>query len=428
MNKKLFLLTKINLQILFIIPSFIWVISLNTYAQNAPTFSTAGKYFFIDYKPFFPIGVYDFPEKRNDDTIWKEAAEAGINFKLSKESGKYGIWVSNPIPKVPIDGKNRSLMEVQYGEGIQNQLKAYLNKSESDTTLICWHAPDEPSWFGPTGQILMNGYDYVKRNSKKPVWLNIGPSFTNNTEHYNNPQTYIATCDVISEDIYPVPNGKPKAGQGSNINMNWVGEHTAKIVNMSKINQVQQKPVWMVLQGFGWASLNKTFKNPETYLPPTKQELRYMVYDAIVNGATGIIFWGLEFELQNTASGKEIWKNVKEMSTELKANYPILTSMTEVSPKYLSISTADTTNNSIKYLMKIVGKNIYVMAVNTKPETQKNVQFRVTDQFQGKVSNVTEISGSKNFVVKDNRIWTDDLEGFGVRIFKTDMNFAFFKP
>jgi hypothetical protein len=147
-----------------------------------------------------------------------------------------------------------------------------------------------------------------------------------------------------------------------------------------------------------------------------------------VNGATGIVFWGLEFEKQNTATGKEIWKNVKEMSSELKANYPILTSMTEVSPKYLSISTADTTNNSIKYLMKIVGKNIYVMVVNTKPETQKNVQFKVTDQFQGAVSSVTEISSNKNYPVKDKKIWTEDLEGYGVRIFKTDMNFAFFKP
>jgi hypothetical protein len=428
MNKKALFMYSISPKIKITFQVFFWIISLQAYAQNAPIFSTAGKYFFIDYKPFFPIGLYDFPEKRNDDAIWKEAAEAGINFKLSKEPGKYGIWVSNPIPKVPIDGKNRSLMELQYGKDIQNQLKAYLNKYESDTTTICWHAPDEPSWFGPSGQILMNGYDYMKRNSKKPVWLNIGPSFTNNTEHYNNPQTYIATCDVISEDIYPVPDGKPKTGQGSNRDMIMVGEHTSKIVNMAKINQVQQKPAWMVLQGFGWASLNKTFKNPETYVPPTKPELRFMVYDAIVNGATGIVFWGLEFEKQNTPTGKEIWMNVKEMSSELKANYSILTSMTEVSPKYLSISTADTTNNSIKYLMKIVGKNIYVMVVNTKPETQKNVQFKVTDQFQGAVSSVTEISSNKNYPVKDKRIWTEDLEGFGVRIFKTDMNFAFFKP
>jgi hypothetical protein len=402
------------------------VFSHDAFSQTSPILGTKGKYFFIDFEPFFPIGVYDFPEKREDDAIWKEAAEAGINFKLSKQSGKYGILVSKPIPKTQLNEANRSLMEVQYGKEVRSQLKDFLNKHETDNTIICWHAPDEPSWFGPAGHSLMNGYDFIKQNSKKPIWLNESPSFTD-LVHFGTAESYLSSCDVISEDIYPIPENMPKKGQGHNQNMFLVGEHTKKIVDFSTINNVQQKPVWMVLQGFGWSSLNKIFKNPDTYIPPTKHELRFMVYDAIVNGATGIIFWGLEFESEKTESGKAIWQNIKEMTTELKGQYPILTSLTEITPNHLIVSTTDTTNNPIKYLLKTVGKDTYIIVVNSKKESQKNIQFKVTEQFKGSVSNVTEIFSKKTYPLKEDRIWTDDIEGYGVRVFKTNMNFVFLK-
>ena len=43
---------------------------------------TIGQYLCIDYKPFFPIGLYHLPDKRTDDEIWKEVADAGFNYLL----------------------------------------------------------------------------------------------------------------------------------------------------------------------------------------------------------------------------------------------------------------------------------------------------------------------------------------------------------
>jgi hypothetical protein len=131
---------------------------------------TIGRYLCIDYKPFFPIGLYHLPDRRNDDAIWKEVADAGFNYLLSGESGRHGIYVSKPIPWKEVDGQRFNLMELYRDESFLEELKAFLEENENDTTMLCWHAPDEPSWFGPTSNVLRLGYQAIKHmNFLRPV-------------------------------------------------------------------------------------------------------------------------------------------------------------------------------------------------------------------------------------------------------------------
>ena len=122
------------------------------------------------------------------------------------------------------------------------------------------------------------------------------------------PPAYTRTADIISEDIYPIPDGKRKQGQAYNLNAYDVGEHTERLVEMVSRDGAQEKPVWMVLQGFGWADL-KSFNNPESYVPPTRHELRFMAYDAIVHGATGILSYG-PFSTESEANAR-LWADWK---------------------------------------------------------------------------------------------------------------------
>ena len=59
--------------------------------DESPVVTTVGRYLCIDHQPFFPLGLYHFPDKRTDDAIWKEVADAGFNFVLSDQPGKYGV-------------------------------------------------------------------------------------------------------------------------------------------------------------------------------------------------------------------------------------------------------------------------------------------------------------------------------------------------
>ena len=384
-----------------------------------------GKYLTIDYQPFFPIGLYHLPDRRTDDAIWKEVADAGFNFMLSRESGRYGIYVSKPVPWTEIDDQRFNLMELNRDESFLEELKAFLEENENDTTMLCWHAPDEPSWFGPTSNVLRLGYQAIKNNSAKPVWLNIGPSFTEK-KHYNAPHEFLQACDVLSEDVYPIPDGKRKQGQGYNIHTYFVGEHTERLVEMGSINNAQQTPVWMVLQGFGWGDF-EVFDNPKDFIPPSKHEMRYMAYDAIVHGATGLIWYG-PFDTKSDDKHIEFWKNLKVMASELRELYPVLTSPNELLPEKVKFLKEDGSKAEyLKCKIKLLEDRVVVFVVNTRPEPVSKVKIGVIDENQGQLTRVKVLMENRDLEVTDNRLWMDDFDGYEVHIYETDIYFSFMR-
>ena len=384
-----------------------------------------GRYLCIDYKPFFPIGLYHLPDKRSDDEIWKEVSDAGFNFMLSNESGRYGIYVSKPIPWKEIDGQRFNLMELNRDESFLGELKTFLEENERDTTMLCWHAPDEPSWFGPTSNVLRLGYEAIKKHSAKPVWLNIGPSFTER-EHYNLAHEFLEACDVLSEDIYPIPDGKRKEGQGYNINTYFVGEHTERLVKMGSVNNAQHTLIWMVLQGFGWGDF-EVFNNPKDFIPPTEHEMRYMAYDAIVHGATGLIWYG-PFDTKSDELHIEFWKNLKGMASELKRLYPVLTSPNELLPEKLSFLKEDGSKaDHLKCKIKLLTDRVVVFVVNTRPEPLQNVKISLLKENEAQLTKVNVLTENRDIEVFDNISWIDDFEGYGVHIYETDIYFNFMR-
>ncbi len=386
---------------------------------------TIGRYLCIDYKPFFPIGLYHLPDRRNDDAIWKEVADAGFNFLNANESGRHGIYVAKPVPWKEVNGKRVNLMELYRDPGMLDELKAFLAENEDDTTMLLWHAPDEPCWFGPSANALQLGYEAIKANSKKPVWMNVGPSI-NSLWHYNIPREFMEICDVISEDIYPVPDGLAKTGQGYNKYAYYVGQHTEKMVELGSVEGVQKTPVWMILQGFGWGDF-ESFGNPKDFIPPTKHEIRYMTYDAIVHGATGLMWYG-PFDTKSDDLHAEFWENLKNMASELQEMYDVLTCPFELVTEKLIIKTEHyTDDNPVKWLIKLVNDKVYVIAVNTRPEPTGEVTISLLDDREAYVSNVKVLFENREADVTENFSWTDEFEGYGVHIYETDIYYRFMR-
>ena len=401
----------------------IGILGVTFSVQAQSQVSTIGKYLCLDYQPFFPIGLYAFPDDRTDDAIWKEAAEAGFNFTLSEESGRHGMYVSKPIPWKNINGQKVSLMELYHDESMLDELTSFLSENENDSTLICWHAPDEPGWFGPSANSLQLGYEAIKAHSEKPVWLNVGPSFPI-VWHYSHPRDMLRACDILSEDIYPVPDGKSKRGQGYNQHIYYVGDHTEMLVDLGSVDEVQRTPIWMVLQGFGWGDLG--FDNPKDFIPPTQHELRYMAYDAIVHGATGLLWYG-PFSTQSPANA-EFWSNLKAMASELQEIYPILTCPSELVPEKLKITVDGyRQGNPVQCLIKLLDDRVVVLAVNTRSEPIEKVTFSVLEGNDGQLTQVNVLTEERQIPVADHISWTDSFEGYGVHLYETDIYYSFMR-
>lgn len=132
---------------------------------------------------------------------------------------------------------------------------------------------------------MLSGYRELQALSGRPVWMNHAPR--NQVEQL---AAFNEAADIAGCDIYPVPF-HPRVGHSDLTDryLSCVGGYTRRMQQAAP-----GKPVWMVLQGFGWGDIQPD--QPEAtrreLRRPTLAETRYMAYDAIVHGARGILYWG----------------------------------------------------------------------------------------------------------------------------------------
>jgi hypothetical protein len=98
---------------------------------------------------------------------------------------------------------------------------------------------------------------------------------------------YRPAFDITGADIYPVSYPPGKHAGGRNRDIGIVGSITRKMVRAAG-----GKPVWMTLQN-AWSGVIPTEQHPDN-VPrfPTLSQERFMAYQAIVNGARGLSFFG----------------------------------------------------------------------------------------------------------------------------------------
>jgi len=93
---------------------------------------------------------------------------------------------------------------------------------------------------------------------------------------------FTRSSDVTGVDVYPIP-AQLKHSEMPRQTIACVGDY----VDHSMQAADQGRPVWMILQAWSWGSPNGT---PDAPLP-TFDELRFMFYNAITHGATGIAWF-----------------------------------------------------------------------------------------------------------------------------------------
>jgi hypothetical protein len=98
---------------------------------------------------------------------------------------------------------------------------------------------------------------------------------------------YRPAFDITGADIYPVAYPPGQHSDLPNKDISVVGDVTKKMVAAAG-----GKPIWMTLQ-IAWSGVSPNQQRPDL-VPrfPTLQEERFMAYQAIVNGARGLVFFG----------------------------------------------------------------------------------------------------------------------------------------
>jgi hypothetical protein len=154
---------------------------------------------------------------------------------------------------------------------------------------------------------LLAGYRLLRKEDPNHlVWQNHAPrnSIDLLTKH-------AAYCDLIGCDIYPCPDNPSSTHSDlTDISNASVGAYTKRFVEVAP-----EKGTLMVLQGFGWKHLHdmgEEYEDPPKGREPKYLESRFMAYDAIVNGANGLCYWGTHYDPQGKA-----WESLVPVTQEL---------------------------------------------------------------------------------------------------------------
>jgi hypothetical protein len=369
----------------------------------------------VDGKPFFPIGIYHLP---GSEEPYRELAAAGFNLvrgaasldALDKaQAAGLKLWV-------PIGSHLTFDKDV---DARRDKLAELVGKLKDHPALLAWESVDEPAWTYmkadrrvPAAH-LTAGYEALKRlDPDHPVWLNHAPANLVETM-----REYNGAADIIACDIYPVivPGLRPMYAlwedglQGDLLNtyVSQVGEYAEKMKRVAG----PAKPVWMVLQGFAWAMLQKEEERQTDKIRfPTREETRFMAYDAIVHGASGILYWGVSY----TPQPSEFWSDLKSVTRELGELHDVLAAPPldlKIGIRYHELG--HSVDAGVAVLAKKFQDEIYLLTVND----DKN-PVKVTFTLPYKSDGTADVVAENRRVPVESGSFTDSYKPFEVNNYR----------
>ena len=374
---------------------------------------TPDRRFIVKGKPFFPIGAWglDFPNEK----VLRDMRDCGFNLTgtghlytkgaegvkaLLDQAQSYGLMVKGVL-RFGVRGETpEALAEV---ERYKETFKPILEVTKSHPAFFAYDIADEPAWIGFNIPAFAEGAHFLRTSDPNhPIFSNQAPR--QSIELFKRWYRFV---DIGGSDIYPWWNGElDKHSDLPNKTYSVVGDECVK--NLKAIGP--GKPVVMTIQAFGWSDRERNPQptDPKGYGYPPQNLQRFMAYDAITSGATGILF----FQDMRYAdeSGNRLNEKVKPVSLELSAIHDVLASATTTTSGVKSL------DKRIKLITKKLGKDLYIIAVNT---TGESVAANIGIPAAGGTWRV--LFEGRNAVQKKNAI-TETFEPWDVNIYTNCRN------
>ena len=343
----------------------------------------------VEGKPWFPIGVCSMPVT---DPVAERLVQSGFNLILT---GEFTQEPTGKVQEVLNRARDLGLRVIEWNNGyVYGKISSDERRRLFETS--AQHVMKHPSFLGwACDEALWNGVAlsevrdaYLAARFWEPTlvfWQNQAPR-----NAIEDLARYTRWCDVTGMDIYPVEGADHS--DLPNKTLSVVGDEVEK----QHQTVSGRKPVWAILQGFGWGAWENGEKLHKR--APSWEETRFMAYDAIVHGATGIIYWGASYEKQQAP----IWDHLRRMARELADLTPVLVSPERVQVKAEAPVTA--------IARRVQGK-VWVIAVNESANPVKGAAPGLPDRTLRRVGEEGAVE------VKAGRL-EDDFAGYGVHVYR----------
>jgi hypothetical protein len=284
----------------------------------------------VDGEPFFPIGLY-----------WLREEILGEVRRLHFNSGDYYYKLQGEEIASLMAAASRAEVHIllELSDFIRHRqepdyaaIRATIERYRRHPALLAWYLIDEPDETKVDPEHARQAYALIRElDPYHPVYL------VNNRPHAY--AAYAGASDILAIDVYPVPRHPLSRVRDYMKEARWAS--------------LGRQPVWLVAQAFGGVE----------HWPraPTAAELRNMVYQGLVQGARGVLFYRYVQESERHIQPPPLWGEVRTLAAELKALAPVL-----VQPEHRGLS-----GGEVEVALKKHGNALYVLAVNVEKTSRR---------------------------------------------------------
>ena len=252
----------------------------------------------LNGKLWFPLCLSPGPPLGSKDPLGRDPMDvikaAGMNgFRVGanmsdpaevETNAKYLDWVAQHGMYAFPNLRELTLFDPRFPER-KDQLRAIVERFKSHPAVALWKIKDEPIPASEPPEHMLASYRLLKElDPDHLVWLN------HRTLGLRWWTRYRDACDVSGLDVYPIAVPMGLGSHMGNKEISCVGDYTRLISEAMG----GKKPILMILQ-VGWSGASPP-KHVRVF--PTFHQERYMVYQAIINGANGLMFFGSQKALE----------------------------------------------------------------------------------------------------------------------------------
>ncbi len=369
--------------------ALITLISSAAFGTTTVSFDAANN-LVINGKTIFPISVAVLPQADgktpSGKSAWQEFREAGVNFaRIGPADYKEGVhaWNDEGLKAASTYmyqmasanlfvwmtiGEELSYVKPN-DQNAETKLKEMIDMFKDHPAMGGWKGADEPQWGNmnthgkrPPASIATT-YNLVHQlDPNHPVIVLQAPRGTAADNAAYNPY-----LDVTGMDVFPI--GYPPGGHvptWPNKEISMVGDWTKIIVEAAR-----GKPVWMTLQ----ISFSGTSQPGKTLRFPTFPQERFMTYEAIIDGARGVNYFG---------GGQAMAQTLNERDHKLGYNWtfwervlkPLLAEINETSPLHEALIAPNSKlpvkaegAAGVEFTVREVGDEVFILACKREGET-----------------------------------------------------------
>jgi hypothetical protein len=335
-------------------------------------------------RPTFIIGVWSPPAR--DLAAWKtRGANTAVGYESESNTVSMDQWIAA--------ARRQGMFTIRRPhKDIADDL--------NDPSLLAFLQMDEPDQRGIDPEVLLDQYgDWKKRAPGIPVFLNVsgGHLLFRKTPRETYEQ-YFRAADWIGNDFYPVtgwnqPTWLPRIGQAIDL----ARELSDGKPQFAFIETSNQQLAW----------------TPKNTRGVTPGELRAEIWQAIVHGAGGIIYFPQQFNpFQFDATPSDVSLEMVKQDALLEKLGPILSLPHD--PKGMKVSVTPPLEAAWR---KGADGICYAIVVNMSPEPLKAQTIKLSGFPEGFVRVLTEESRS---IVTVDQAFTTDFSAFGAAVYRLE--------